>query len=101
VTILNRVRFERLRQDEEGVTALARNVDSGEMLEIRGKYLVGCDGGRSEVRRQIGAKLEGDAVIQRVQSTYIRAPRLIELLTTAPAWGNRLRDRRPGDLAGP
>jgi hypothetical protein len=30
---------------------------------------VGCDGGRSMVRRVIGAKLIGDAAIQRVQST--------------------------------
>jgi len=35
---------------------------------------VGCDGARSVVRKAIGAELSGDAVIQRVQSTYIRAP---------------------------
>ena len=29
------------------------------------------------VRKQIGAKLEGTPVIQRVQSTYIRAPQLL------------------------
>ena len=34
------------------------------------RYLIGCDGARSIVRKAIGAKLSGDAVIQRVQSTY-------------------------------
>ena len=53
---------------------------------IRARYLVGCDGGSSTVRKQIGAKLEGTPVIQRVQSTFIRAPRLAELMSRPPAW---------------
>jgi len=47
---------------------------------------VGCDGGRSFVRKQRGAQLLGTPVIQRVQSTYIRAPRLLELIPGTPAW---------------
>ncbi len=43
------------------------------------RYLVGCDGARSIVRKAVGAELTGDAVVQRVQSTYIRAPALIGL----------------------
>jgi 2-polyprenyl-6-methoxyphenol hydroxylase-like FAD-dependent oxidoreductase len=58
----------------------------GEKLELRSRYVVGCDGGSSIVRKQIGARLNGTAVIQRVQSTYIRAPRLAALIPGKRAW---------------
>lgn len=99
ITILNRVEFERLEQDEAGVTATGRDLDSGEEVRVAARYLVGCDGGRSEVRHQIGSRLQGDAVIQRVQSTHIRAPKLLAMLTTTPAWGNiSLNPRRSGTV---
>ncbi|HEX5165296.1 MAG TPA: FAD-dependent oxidoreductase [Thermomicrobiales bacterium] len=99
ITIHNRVQFDRFRQDNDGVTASAHRLESGEELAFRARYLVGCDGGRSEVRHQIGARLEGDAVVQRVQSSYVRAPQLLSLLTTEPAWGNiSLNPRRSGTV---
>lgn len=99
VTILNRTRFECFEQDESGVTATATDLVSDEEIAISARYLVGCDGGRSEVRKQIGAQFEGDAVIQRVQSTYIRAPELIRRLQTERAWGNlSLNPRRSGTV---
>ena len=99
VAILNRVQFDSFSQDEDGVTASAHHLDSGEELQVTARYLVGCDGGRSEVRRGIGARLDGDAVVQRVQSSYIRAPRLLSLLPTTPAWGNvSLNPRRSGTV---
>lgn len=99
VTILNRVAFASLEQDDAGVLACGRHLDSGDEVRVAARYLVGCDGGRSAVRHQIGARLVGDAVIQRVQSSYIRAPALLGLLTTAPAWGNiSLNPRRSGTV---
>jgi len=99
VTILNRVRFEDLVQEDGGVTARARHPDSGEALSISARYLVGCDGGRSEVRRTIGVRLSGDPVVQRVQSSYIRAPQLLSLQGGVPAWGNiSLNPRRSGTV---
>jgi 2-polyprenyl-6-methoxyphenol hydroxylase-like FAD-dependent oxidoreductase len=99
IAILNRVEFQRLDQDGEGVTATARDLDSGEEVRVAARYLVGCDGGRSPVRHQIGARLQGDAIIQRVQSTHIHAPGLLSLLTTKPAWGNiSLNPRRSGTV---
>jgi hypothetical protein len=45
----------------------------------------------------IGAQFVGDAVVQRVQSTYIRAPQLIGRMQAAPAWGMlSLNPRRSG-----
>jgi len=86
IRILNRTQFESFSQDAQGVTALARNLDSGEHMSIRCRYLVGCDGARSSVRRGIGAELAGIAQYQRVQSTWFRAPRLMSLLPGEPAW---------------
>ncbi len=90
VTLLNRTRLVSFAQDDSQVLAnlVHLDVDSerNAMRTLRCRYLVGCDGGASEVRKQIGAKLEGTAVIQRVQSTYIRAPQLRALIPGKPAW---------------
>lgn len=99
IRILNRVRFGALAQTDDGVAVEARHVDTGEAIQVAGRFVVGCDGGKSEVRRQIGARLVGDAVVQRVQSTCIRAPRLLSMLTTPPAWANfSLNPRRSGNV---
>lgn len=47
-----------LTQDSEGVTLEATS--HGDPLEIRARYVVGADGGKSFVRRAIGVELEGD-----------------------------------------
>src|SRR5690606_7663655 len=70
ITLVNEVNVESFEQDDRGVAVHAKELRAGTSLTLTGKYLVGCDGGASTIRRQIGAVLEGDAVIQRVQSTY-------------------------------
>ncbi|MCM2472412.1 bifunctional 3-(3-hydroxy-phenyl)propionate/3-hydroxycinnamic acid hydroxylase [Rhizobium sp. CG5] len=47
-----------LEQDEDGVVAQYRTRKTGETDTVRGRYLVGCDGGRSPVRGMIGSELE-------------------------------------------
>jgi 2-polyprenyl-6-methoxyphenol hydroxylase-like FAD-dependent oxidoreductase len=86
IRILNRTAVESFAQDERGVTAVARDLDSGKRLSIACSYLVGCDGGKSTIRKAIGAKFAGTPEVQRVQSTYIRAPGLIKLLPGKLAW---------------
>ncbi|MBI1201095.1 MAG: monooxygenase [Rhodopseudomonas sp.] len=99
IRILNRTQIESFVQDENGVVAIARDLDSGETFEIAAAYMVGCDGGRSDVRRQIGARLEGDAVVQRVQSSLIRAPQLNAMIKVPPAWASfTLNPRRSGNV---
>ncbi|WP_435057084.1 rifampin monooxygenase [Streptomyces sp. bgisy060] len=44
-----------LQQDEEGVTAVL-----ADGTELRGRYLVGCDGGRSTVRKLLGVGFPGE-----------------------------------------
>lgn len=86
-------------QDADGVSARLRDHETGTETEMRAFFLAGCDGGKSGVRKAIGARLEGDAVIQRVQSSYIRAPGLLERITAEPAWVTIcLNPRRNGTL---
>jgi hypothetical protein len=86
VQLLNRTRVTGFTQDERGVVADALDLDTNEERRIRARYLVGCDGGSSMVRKAIGAQFEGTPVIQRVQSTFIRAPGLLERVPRPLAW---------------
>lgn len=99
IRILNRTQIEDFSQDDTGVVAVARDLDRGETFTIGGQYLVGCDGGRSTIRRKIGAQLSGTPVIQRVQSTYFRAPKLLSMMPGERAWMYlSLNPRRTGTL---
>jgi 2-polyprenyl-6-methoxyphenol hydroxylase-like FAD-dependent oxidoreductase len=86
IRIYNRSVFESYVQDDEKIVSHIRNLDSGEMISIASKFMVGCDGGSSKIRKMIGANFTGVPEIQRVQSTYIHAPDLMELLGPKPAW---------------
>ena len=87
VRIVNRARCVGVDQGPGGVRARVRDLEGGGESVLEASYLVGCDGGRSRTRGWIGASLEGTAVVQRTQSTYLRAPGLLERMQGAPAWG--------------
>ncbi|MEU0091401.1 FAD-dependent monooxygenase [Kribbella sp. NPDC006257] len=63
-----RVRFDTeylsLEQDADGVTAKVRDRLSGSEYEIRAKYLIGADGGRSKVAQDIGLPMAGSMDIE-------------------------------------
>jgi 2-polyprenyl-6-methoxyphenol hydroxylase-like FAD-dependent oxidoreductase len=97
IRIINRTSVEDVVVDETSASAALRDLDSGAVSRMNCRYLIGCDGARSVVRKAIGAKLSGDNVVQRVQSTYIRAPDLIGLQQHARAWGTgSINPRRAG-----
>jgi 2-polyprenyl-6-methoxyphenol hydroxylase-like FAD-dependent oxidoreductase len=99
VRYLNRVKVLGFTQTSDSVTAEAQDLDSGETLLIEADYLIGCDGPASEIRRQIGARLTGDAMIGRTQSTYIRAPTLTRMMQAEPAWSTQsLNPRRSANM---
>ena len=81
-------------QDEAGVTVEAEDLANGGKIAIDCAYLVGCDGPTSEVRCQIGARLSGDAMIGRTQSSYIRAPGLAARMRAVPAWSTQVMNPR-------
>jgi 2-polyprenyl-6-methoxyphenol hydroxylase-like FAD-dependent oxidoreductase len=97
IRIINRTSAEDVVVEESSARVCLRDLDTGATRRLSCRYLIGCDGARSVVRKAIGAELAGDAVVQRVQSTYIRAPGLIDLQQHARAWGTgAINPRRSG-----
>ena len=70
-----------LEQDEDGVTIktikTASNEGEGEMI-FRAKYLIGCDGGSSFIRKQLGIHTFGHFVVARACSITFRSPEFLE-----------------------
>jgi 2-polyprenyl-6-methoxyphenol hydroxylase-like FAD-dependent oxidoreductase len=87
VRLLNRTQLTGFEQDAGGLRAQVTDLETGRTSTLQARFLVGCDGGSSIVRKQMGASFEGTPVIQRVQSTYLRAPGLRERMAGPPAWG--------------
>jgi 2-polyprenyl-6-methoxyphenol hydroxylase-like FAD-dependent oxidoreductase len=85
LSILSRTRVSSLEQHENGVLAIAEDLDSYESFEIFAGYLIGCDGAHSEIRHRIGTRLNGDATLIQVQSSYILAPNLLGAMPSR-AW---------------
>jgi 2-polyprenyl-6-methoxyphenol hydroxylase-like FAD-dependent oxidoreductase len=79
--------------DAEGVSLRAEPEAGGAPEEWRAQYLVGCDGGRSLVRRALGIRYEGYDTLKQVffggsmVASYIRAPTLYrDFLGHRRAW---------------
>ena len=101
ITCLFRHQVVSFTQDEQQVAAQIQILDSpgSPAFNLTAAYMVGCDGGRSMVRKGMGAKLVGDEVVQRVQSTCIRAPQLIAHMKAPPAWAMfTVNPRRSGNI---
>lgn len=74
--------LEGLEQDSDGVTAHVRDLATDESFDIRAKYVVGCDGAASVVRRALEVPFEGKMLGYSI-STMLR----IEHLENYHPWG--------------
>nr|MBF0681099.1 FAD-dependent monooxygenase [Pseudomonas sp.] len=72
------------QQDADGVTAMVQS-PAGETYPIRAKFLVGCDGGRSTVREQLGIAMHGRGLLTYTTNVVFRCPDF-----------NQRHDKRPG-----
>lgn len=86
IQILNRTQAVDFIENSHSCEVKAIHLDHQEAISIQADFIIGCDGGRSAVRKKMGASLSGTAEIGKVQSTCIRAPELIQHLKVAPAW---------------
>jgi 2-polyprenyl-6-methoxyphenol hydroxylase-like FAD-dependent oxidoreductase len=99
VRILNRTSVDTFEQNDANVVAVARDLETGENRRIVCRYLIGCDGARSTIRKVLRIKLVGDAEFMRVQATFIRAPQLIHLQSHERAWMTlSVNPRRQGNV---
>ena len=86
VTFLREWELVSFDQDENGVTAIIQKAsamkdsEAPEEKTIRARYLVGCDGGRSAVRKSLGIVQYGKFVIQKVLAIYVQSPELLDIV---------------------
>ena len=85
-------RFEEFRRTDGGVAAVIRDIACDRSYEVAARHLVGADGGRSAVRRQLGIRYAGEGGVARrmmggaMLATFFRAPRDAGWLSIDPAW---------------
>jgi 2-polyprenyl-6-methoxyphenol hydroxylase-like FAD-dependent oxidoreductase len=116
---VERVLFDRLLHTEEvttrlgteftgfeetgsGVSVRLRPAGGGPEEVITCRYLVGCDGARSQVRQQLGISYDGEEeevgfLSGPRRSKYLRIPNLVKDVIRKPAWQYWLM--RPGRIA--
>jgi 2-polyprenyl-6-methoxyphenol hydroxylase-like FAD-dependent oxidoreductase len=77
VTVIFGCEMESFIQDGDSVTAHVRT-SKGADATIRTAYLVGCDGGSSTVRKQLGIQLEGEGNIRKLRQALFHCPDLYQ-----------------------
>ncbi|TMH41120.1 MAG: 2-polyprenyl-6-methoxyphenol hydroxylase [Betaproteobacteria bacterium] len=77
VTVRYGCQLESFTQDESGVSARVKHAN-GTGGAIGASYMVGCDGGGSTVRRQLGIKLRGEYNILELRQALYRCDELFE-----------------------
>jgi 2-polyprenyl-6-methoxyphenol hydroxylase-like FAD-dependent oxidoreductase len=78
VTVRYGTEFVSFEQDADGVSATLRSGDRTESL--RAGWLVGCDGGNSPVRKQLGIKLRGEGALAEFRQALFRCDELFDRL---------------------
>jgi 2-polyprenyl-6-methoxyphenol hydroxylase-like FAD-dependent oxidoreductase len=77
VTVRYGCQLESFTQDKSGVTARVKHAN-GRAGAIGASYMVGCDGGASTVRKQLGIKLRGEYNILELRQALYRCDELFE-----------------------
>ena len=77
VTVVFGCELESFIQEGDSVTAHVRT-SKGADATMRTEYLVGCDGGSSTVRKQLGIQLQGEGNIRKLRQALFHCPDLYE-----------------------
>ena len=97
-TVRYECELERLEQDGERVRGDARDLRTGQPVEIAAQYAIACDGAGSGIRRALGIAFEGETLSYST-GIYFRSPGLVHRHPMGPAerymligpegtWGN-------------
>ena len=99
VSLRYRHRLVGLRTDGRGAVADIERTDTGERLEIRARFVVGCDGAGSSVREATGARLIGAPVLTYTTNLIFRCAGFEALHDKAPGYRFILLDDEAGTWA--
>jgi 2-polyprenyl-6-methoxyphenol hydroxylase-like FAD-dependent oxidoreductase len=96
VTVRNGCELVSFEQDADGVTARVR---AGKTKSaIRARYLVGCDGGASTVRKRLGIKLKGEGNLLQLRQALYRCDDLYERIPIGQGRHYHVADDRSTQL---
>lgn len=73
-------RLESFRREGAGVVAEIRNLANDKTYQVSAKHLVGADGGRSTIRRELGIRYEGEGGVARQMMGGAMLATLFEVL---------------------
>ena len=79
VSVRYSTEFLEFAEEEAAVIATIRQAD-GTAARLRSDYLVGCDGGGSRVRKQLGIRMRGEGDIERFRQGLYRCEELFDRL---------------------
>ena len=85
------------RQDKNHVTAKVKNSD-GTVSDIAAQYMVGCDGGGSNVRRALGIKLSGEGDLLKLRQALYYCEDLYERIPIGKGRHYHIADDKAGFL---
>src|SRR5271170_8232809 len=86
VTVRFGCEFLSLRQDGEGVTARVQS--DGVTQELRARFVAGCDGGNSVVRRELGIGLSGEGNLLGLRQALFQCGELFDKLPVGKGPGH-------------
>ena len=65
VSIMQNTKVNSLKEEKSSVKIFIENINNNKISEIRAKYIIGCDGARSTIRKQIKAKFQNLGFTQK------------------------------------
>jgi 2-polyprenyl-6-methoxyphenol hydroxylase-like FAD-dependent oxidoreductase len=80
------VAFDDLVQDKDSVIATVRDAETGQTEKIKCQYLVGCDGGISQVRTCLDIRYDGMARVAQLYMVHFRSDARDVLQPWGIAW---------------
>ena len=65
VSVMQNTKVNGLKEEKNSVKIRIENINNNKISEIRAKYIIGCDGARSTIRKQIKAKFQNLGFTQK------------------------------------
>ncbi|WP_263144928.1 FAD-dependent oxidoreductase [Pseudomonas sp. RIT-PI-AD] len=86
VTLAYQTELVSFEEKADGVTALLRDLQTGEERRVEAQFLVGTDGGASQVRQSLGIQMTGEPALTYTTNVVFRCEGLEKLHNLKPAY---------------